>query len=287
MISDPWGNRLTPGGSPRPGQGMVELLVEVCDPPGGVAHAYTVNGYLVSDFVTPSYHEPVAISAARYSFTGAITRPRDIVGGGYLAWREPTSREWWAKDWVNIPGPYSAGWGSSTIPRSRCDSRFTPSRSIPSSTPGLPLTIPRCSPLASAWRLHMPSRERTPRASTEKLSASSKRKDRGANRLRHLRLGRIPAAPPRWPAAAEGAEAGLRRAGATLTPIPVGSRRRRARKSHRHTIRVRRTSIRPATSKAQDTRTSLPWQSKQRWSVSERRCVDVTQLRSVPCSAVG
>jgi hypothetical protein len=105
MISDPWGNRLTPGGSPRPGQGLVELLVEVCDPPGGVAHAYTVNGYLVSDFVTPSYYEPVAVASGRYSFTGAITRPRDIVGGGYLAWREPTTDEWWSWDWVNRPRP--------------------------------------------------------------------------------------------------------------------------------------------------------------------------------------
>lgn len=105
MISDPWGNRLVPGGSPKPGQGLVELLVEVCDPPGGVAHAYTVNGYLVSDFVTPAYYEPVAVAGGRYSFTGAIGRPRDIVGGGYLAWREPTTDEWWSWDWVNRPRP--------------------------------------------------------------------------------------------------------------------------------------------------------------------------------------
>jgi hypothetical protein len=105
MISDPWGNRLVPGGSPREGQGLVELLVEVCDPPGGVAHAYTVNGYLVSDFVLPSYYEPVAVSGERYSFAGAITRPRDIAEGGYLAWREPLTDEWWSWDWINKPQP--------------------------------------------------------------------------------------------------------------------------------------------------------------------------------------
>ena len=82
MIVDPWGNRLTPGGSPLPGQGLVELLVEVCDPSGDVEHAYTVNGHLVSDFVMPSYYEPLAVPGARYSFTGAITRPRDIATGG-------------------------------------------------------------------------------------------------------------------------------------------------------------------------------------------------------------
>lgn len=105
MITDPWGNRLVPGGSPMPGQGLVEFLVEVCDPPGGVAHAYTINGHLVSDFVLPDYYDPVAVPGERYSFTGAISRPRDIAGGGYLAWREPARDEWWAWDWVNRPQP--------------------------------------------------------------------------------------------------------------------------------------------------------------------------------------
>jgi hypothetical protein len=111
MILDPWGNRLVPGGSPKPGQGLVEILVEVCDPPGGVAHAYTVNGHLVSDFVTPSYYDPVAVPGERYSFTGSISRPRDIAGGGYLAWREPVTNEWWAWDWVNKPRPVFRGLG--------------------------------------------------------------------------------------------------------------------------------------------------------------------------------
>lgn len=116
MISDPWGNRLVPGGSPKPGQGIVEMLVELCDPPGGVAHAYTINGYLVSDFVTPSYYDPVAVAGGRYSFTGAVERPRSIAPGGYLAWREPTTDEWWAWDWVNIPRPVFRGLGRLSDP---------------------------------------------------------------------------------------------------------------------------------------------------------------------------
>ena len=32
MLADPFGNRLVPGQSPKPGQGRVEFLVEVCDP---------------------------------------------------------------------------------------------------------------------------------------------------------------------------------------------------------------------------------------------------------------
>ncbi|MDJ0346198.1 hypothetical protein QMK19_16000 [Streptomyces sp. H10-C2] len=33
MLGDPWGNRLVAGQSPKPGQGAVEFLVEVADPP--------------------------------------------------------------------------------------------------------------------------------------------------------------------------------------------------------------------------------------------------------------
>src|SRR5262249_43762926 len=32
MVADPWGSRLIPGGSPMEGQGLVEIMVEVCDP---------------------------------------------------------------------------------------------------------------------------------------------------------------------------------------------------------------------------------------------------------------
>ena len=39
MVIDPWGNRTVPGGSPMAGQGLVEILVEVCDPPGGAQWA--------------------------------------------------------------------------------------------------------------------------------------------------------------------------------------------------------------------------------------------------------
>lgn len=105
MVTDPWGSRLTPGGSPMPGQGLVEILVEVCDPVGGVAQAYTVNGWLVSDFYTPHYFDPVASPAVRYSFTGRLSRPRDILPGGYLAWRDPASDEWWQWDWIGRPRP--------------------------------------------------------------------------------------------------------------------------------------------------------------------------------------
>lgn len=95
MLADPQGNRLIPGGSLKRGQGIVDFLVEVCDPCGAPRYAYTVNGVLVSDFITPAYYDPKAVSGVRYSFSGAMRRPRGLLAGGYVAWREPTTGEWW------------------------------------------------------------------------------------------------------------------------------------------------------------------------------------------------
>jgi hypothetical protein len=101
MVVDPWGSRTVPGGSPMAGQGLVEFLVEVCDPSGGAQWGYTVNGYLVSDFCTPNYYDPVGAAGVRYSFTGALTGPRQILRDGYLSWRDPATGDWWQADRMN------------------------------------------------------------------------------------------------------------------------------------------------------------------------------------------
>jgi hypothetical protein len=94
MLADPFGSKLVAGSSPDPTQGRVEFLVEVCDPCQDDRFGYTVNGVLVSEFYTPNYFDPVAGAGVRYSFTGAITRPREVLSGGYLTWREPTTGNW-------------------------------------------------------------------------------------------------------------------------------------------------------------------------------------------------
>ena len=73
------------------GRGRVSYLVEVCDPPESEEFVYTVNDVLVSDFITPSYYDPEKSSGARYSFTGAIERPRQVLEGGYVSWRNQTN----------------------------------------------------------------------------------------------------------------------------------------------------------------------------------------------------
>jgi hypothetical protein len=95
MLADPFGNRLIAGDSPKSDQGRVEFLVEVSDPSEAPEFGYSVNGILLSDFYTPNYFDPVASASVRYSYTGAITEPRQVLRGGYLSWHEPVSNDWW------------------------------------------------------------------------------------------------------------------------------------------------------------------------------------------------
>jgi hypothetical protein len=92
MLVDPSGNRTVPTDSPEDGQGRVLVLIEVCDPSERAQFGYTVNGVLVSDFYTPQFFDPVAAAGVRYSFTGAIQRPRQVLEGGYISWWDPASR---------------------------------------------------------------------------------------------------------------------------------------------------------------------------------------------------
>jgi hypothetical protein len=91
MLADPFGNRLVAGDSPDPKRrGRVEFLVEVCDPCESPNLGYTVNGVRVSDFYFPRYFEPQAKAAAAsgYDFMGHVTKPLEVLQGGYLSWRE-------------------------------------------------------------------------------------------------------------------------------------------------------------------------------------------------------
>ncbi len=105
MLGDPFGDRLVAGDSIKPDQGRVEYLVEVSDPSEAQEFAYTANGILVSDFYTPRFFDPVQASGARYSFTGAITEPRQVLKGGYLSWHDPVSDHWWQQTWFGGSAP--------------------------------------------------------------------------------------------------------------------------------------------------------------------------------------
>ena len=105
MLADPSGDRIVAGQSPHPDQGRVLFLVEVCDPSELARFAYTVNGITVSDFYTPHFFDPVANPGARYSFTGAISQPRQVLPGGYLSWFEPETKHLWQETWFEGDAP--------------------------------------------------------------------------------------------------------------------------------------------------------------------------------------
>src|SRR5687767_11333776 len=48
MLISPFGDRTTTAASPRTGQGLVKLLVEVCSPCAAANYGYAINGVLVS-----------------------------------------------------------------------------------------------------------------------------------------------------------------------------------------------------------------------------------------------
>ncbi len=101
MLVDPSGDRQVTSDSPKPGQGRVSFLVEVSDPSEAADFAYSVNSIQVSDFYTPHYFDPVTSSGVRYSFTGAITHPRQVLRGGYLSWKDSVSGHWWQEIWFD------------------------------------------------------------------------------------------------------------------------------------------------------------------------------------------
>ena len=49
----------------------------------------------MSDFITPHYYDPVQNAGARYSFTGAIKRPHEVLDGGYVSFANPTTGRWY------------------------------------------------------------------------------------------------------------------------------------------------------------------------------------------------
>jgi len=105
MLADPFGKRLVTGISTNKGQARIEFLVEVCDPSEATEFDYEINGLQVSDFYTPAFFNPVANPGTRYSFTGAITKPRQVLKGGYLSWRHPPTNSWFQQTFFSGTKP--------------------------------------------------------------------------------------------------------------------------------------------------------------------------------------
>jgi hypothetical protein len=111
MLVDPYGNRLQSskaitisGNGVKDAAGQFNYLVEACDPCEADQFGYSIQGVAVSDFITPHFYDPVTTPGTRYSFTGAIKAPRQLLKGGYISYVNLETDEWEQILWVN-PGP--------------------------------------------------------------------------------------------------------------------------------------------------------------------------------------
>ena len=110
MLIDPAGNKLQnssaiaiSGNNVVDASGEFSYLVEVADPVEADNYSYSINGIAVSDFITPHYYDPQVTAGTRYSFTGAIKSPRQLLPGGYISFIDLESQEWQQILWVD-PG---------------------------------------------------------------------------------------------------------------------------------------------------------------------------------------
>ncbi len=89
MLADPYGEFLygAPSIDPKHRGNQVLYDVEVCDPCEN--KTYVIDGVTVSDFITPRFYDAKRSARARYSFTGAVKHPRQVLAGGYVSWSDP------------------------------------------------------------------------------------------------------------------------------------------------------------------------------------------------------
>lgn len=68
---------------------------EVCDAVEADALGYEIDGVTVSDFVLPSWFEPVHVTKGeRFAFKSKVTRPFQLLPGGYIGYFDLASGGW-------------------------------------------------------------------------------------------------------------------------------------------------------------------------------------------------
>jgi hypothetical protein len=112
MLVDPSGNKMQSSTSIEiSGNGVVDgtsqfnYLVEACDPCEANNFGYTIQGIVVSDFLTPHYYDPIVTPGTRYSFSGSLTAPRQLLRGGYISYVDEATDEFMQILWVNPGAP--------------------------------------------------------------------------------------------------------------------------------------------------------------------------------------
>lgn len=111
MLVDPFGNRMQAsqaitiqGAQVVDTSGTFNYLVEACDPCEANDFAYDIAGVAVSDFITPHFYDATVVTGTKYSFRGNLTRPRQLLKGGYISYQQANG-SWQQILWVDPSEP--------------------------------------------------------------------------------------------------------------------------------------------------------------------------------------
>ena len=103
MLADPWINWCAMGRDSK------IYALEVCDAVEADELGYSIDGVLVSDFITPAWYEPT--SADRLDFKKHVSKELELARGGYISILDPTG------GWTQINARGEGG--PRTVPGSR------------------------------------------------------------------------------------------------------------------------------------------------------------------------
>ncbi len=77
----------------------IRVAVEPSDPAQFDENGYYLDGVLVSDFITPAYYNVIHVAGTRYSWTGKITKPLELLENGYFSFEYIDRLGTWFQMW--------------------------------------------------------------------------------------------------------------------------------------------------------------------------------------------
>lgn len=80
----------------------IEILVEVSDPVQSDEYGYEIDGILVSNFFTPAFYNLIDIPGTKYDYAGWLTKPRQLLDGGYISFKDSYGVWWQAFNRQNV-----------------------------------------------------------------------------------------------------------------------------------------------------------------------------------------
>lgn len=93
-LEDPFVDNLMLVKATDASRGSIELLVEVSDPVQSSEFGYKIDEIPVSNFFYRSFYDPFAQKGVKYDHLGWLTKPRQLLDGGYISFKDAAG-VWW------------------------------------------------------------------------------------------------------------------------------------------------------------------------------------------------